>query len=551
MSNLKRFDFSDELIKSFQKKQIIPVDFYNRDGQILIHKKGGATQTDINRVLRFLDQGIYYKAEEESKISLPKKEKKPQVLSETKLLAKEHAIAMSNTSAELIDAVKSSSVNTHALKKSRSVLNEVFTDFKNHPDAMNGIVNIIEICQDVDTSYVSKVMIKLAAVAMAIKTRGLLVTSQQEYKKMMKSVNDIMLSSFLCDISYLRMKMPKGENLSIQEYEYVQQHPIISYLIVAHAEELNSEVKQNILLHHHPIRTALPSNNYPSMKVIKKKLKILQEQYINKGVHRSIVVDIQKQLDLLDRNISYDEDANILAIASAFASLSSDVPWRKALPPIQAIRKIINKNIFNYTYRITREFLDQTAMSLCHNQKIIKEGDFLVNIVQNELGESIQYEVARVESISHLQSKPGLRRIGVLKPKIERAPQLQISQLNLESFQQDRRHAYYDLGLDNTRRIAYLIDPIEDEEAHEKFSNLKAHFSISNSKKRTKRRLGVETFIEVTVYPLFRVSGALRRFLMSREILSMEACISGGMQMGKFSKGISSISPLSTSILWW
>ena len=483
MSRLKRFDLSKKDIESFQQKQIIPVDFYNKDGQILIHQKGVATQTDINRVLRFAGQGIYYKAEDESKISPREKEKKPQALSETKLLAKEHAVAMSNASTELIDSVKNSSVNAHILKKSRSVLNKIFTDFKNQPEAMNGIVNIIEICQDIDASYLSKVMIKLAAVAMAIKTRGLLVTSKLEHEKMLRGVNDIMLSSFLCDISYLRMKMPKGKNLSMQEYEYIQQHPIISYLIVAHDEELNSEVKQNILLHHHPIRAALPSNNYPSIKVIKEKLKILQGQYIKKGQHKGIVVDIQKQLDLLDRNISYDEDANILAIASAFASLSSDVPWRKALTPVQAIRKIINKNIFNYTYRITCEFLDQTAMSLCHNQKIIKEGDFLINVVQNELGENIQYEVARVESISHLQSKPGLRRIGVLKPKIEKVPQLQISQLNLESFRQDRRHAYYDLDLDNTRRIAYLIDPIEDKEAYEKFLELKPHFSISKKER--------------------------------------------------------------------
>ena len=482
MSLLKKFDFSEEAIKRFREKCSIPVDFYNKRGQILIHKKDEASQTDIDRVMRFVEQGIYYKSEDEIKIKAsPRKKEEPiPELSDAKLLSKEHALSMSRANAEMLEVLRVSSLGMNTLKKSSSVLDKVFTDFKSQPDAMNGILNIVELCEDLDTNYLSKVMVKLAAVAMAMKTRGMQTLGQTDYKNMLESVSALMLSAFLCDISYLRMKIPTGKRLSIQEYEYIQQHPIISYLMISHNRSLDPRVKHNVLLHHHPIRAAQLSNNYPSMQTIKNKLQALQEQYRNKSKHEEIVEDIEEQLGLLDKNITYDEDVNILSIASVFASLSSDMPWRKALEPVQAIRRLINKSIFNHTYRITREFLDYSAMNLCHNKRIIEEGSYLLNLVQSDERNMLRYEVSQVESISRFQSRPGLRRIGILMPKIEKCPQLQITSLNLESFQRDPRNAYYDLGLDKSRQIAYLIDPIEDKEAYEKFSKIRhSHFMPS------------------------------------------------------------------------
>ena len=483
MNLLKKFDFSEEVIKSFQEKRSIPVDFYNKTGQILIHKKTEAKQIDIDRIMRFINQGVYYKVEDEVKVkkgpAKGKVKEEEASLSDIKLLGKKDIIAMSNANIKLLETVKKSSINMTTLKKSQAILNEVFRDFQAQPDAMNGIVNIVELAQSVELNYLSKVMIKIAAIAMAMKARGMQRLSQKDYKAILEDVSCIMLSAFLCDISYLRMIMPKGASLSMEEYQYVQQHPIISYLMIAHNRELNSKIKQNVLLHHHPIRTAQASNNYPSLATIKNKLRTLQQHYQQETKHEEIVQDIEEQIILFNKNISYDEDTNMLSIASTFASLTSDVPWRKALDPIKAARKLINKSIFNYTYRITREFLDHTVMSLCHNQKVIEEGSYILDVVQNEEREDFQYEVSQVEDISHFQSRPGVRRIGILKPKIERCPQLQISDLNLESFRRDHRNAYYDLGTDNSRRISYLIDPIEDKEAYEKFSSLKSHFSMS------------------------------------------------------------------------
>ncbi|EKQ85847.1 hypothetical protein LEP1GSC064_2662 [Leptospira kirschneri serovar Grippotyphosa str. Moskva] len=38
--DLQKFDFTEEIIQHFKINSVIPVDFYNRNGQILIHKKG-------------------------------------------------------------------------------------------------------------------------------------------------------------------------------------------------------------------------------------------------------------------------------------------------------------------------------------------------------------------------------------------------------------------------------------------------------------------------------------------------------------------------------
>ncbi len=67
--DLQKFDFTEEIIQHFKINSVIPVDFYNRNGQILIHKKENADGDDITKLLRFESQGIYFLKSEFEKIS--------------------------------------------------------------------------------------------------------------------------------------------------------------------------------------------------------------------------------------------------------------------------------------------------------------------------------------------------------------------------------------------------------------------------------------------------------------------------------------------------
>ena len=100
-----------------------------------------------------------------------------------------------------------------------------------------------------------------------------------------------------------------------------------------------------------------------------KKLKELIKNYCQDQNRLGIAKDMAEQLGRFKANIQYNEDANVLAIASEYASLTSNVPWRKAFSPEKAVKLIINNSFFTYTSRIIHEFLDYIAISLCNNRK--------------------------------------------------------------------------------------------------------------------------------------------------------------------------------------
>ncbi len=480
MSMLKKFDFSEDFMQVFRASKSVPIDFYNKDGQILIRKKQNLADSEMDRVMRFVAQGIYYREEDEDKL-IPSSSKKsvnssPQEgLSNTRLLSKEHALQMTSVATEIISQVRNSPVSHATFQKSSDVLNKVFSDFKSQPDAMIGLVNIIELMGGMDSDYLIELMVKRSVVAMAIVTRGMFAVSQKEKKALNEIINSIMLSSFLCDISYTRMKMPQGPSLSTEEFNYIQNHPVMSYMMVAHEREISTKIKTNILIHHHPLRSEDKiNNNYPSILSILQKLGQLYNKYKDDIKRQHISHDIAMQMNILKKGIFSYEDANILALASAFASLTTKTPWRPAFPDIKAVRIIINQSLFTYSQRITREFLDYTAMSLCNNQKILKEGNYLILAAKNNKNEIAQYEVAEILSITHIQSRPGIRRIAIIEPKFGRNPRIGFVDLNLQSMRKDLRRAYYELNQDTSRQIAYIVDPQDDKEAHEQFTKLKS-----------------------------------------------------------------------------
>ncbi|MBI3394850.1 MAG: c-di-GMP phosphodiesterase, partial [Spirochaetia bacterium] len=137
------------------------------------------------------------------------------------------------------------------------------------------------------------------------------------------------------------------------------------------------------------------SNNYPELKSLLSKLQTLEDKYKENPQHHVIARDIKDQILSLKQDLPYDEDANILAIASEFASLTSDVPWRGAFTAERAVRMIINNSYFTYPARAVREFLDHAAISLCDNQKILNEGDYIVIAARSADGK-MYFEVAKI-----------------------------------------------------------------------------------------------------------------------------------------------------------
>jgi len=66
--DLERFDFTQEIIDSFHENKAIPVDFFNKDGQILIHKKMEAKPEDFTKLLKFEFQGVFFKKSDMDKL---------------------------------------------------------------------------------------------------------------------------------------------------------------------------------------------------------------------------------------------------------------------------------------------------------------------------------------------------------------------------------------------------------------------------------------------------------------------------------------------------
>ena len=171
------------------------------------------------------------------------------------------------------------------------------------------------------------------------------------------------------------------------------------------------------------------------------------------------------QIELLKAYKSYNEHANVLAISSEFASLTSEVAWRAALSPINAVKSIINNSFFTYTGRVMRDFLDYIAISLCDNKKVLKEGDFIV-IDYETADEKHAFEACRIESVGRFQSRPGVRRIATVKPELTKVPKLKLTGFDSKNLKVDRRKAYYELTQDESRRIVYVVSPQFDADFH-------------------------------------------------------------------------------------
>lgn len=464
-SDLIEFDFSDEIINDFKARKQIPIDFYNNKGQILIYRKDEATDAEIERLFKFINQGIYYKEEDEHKLKGKKKKEKPRKtpegLSDTKLISKNYADALTNDTTEVFEKLRQSSGHTLASKKMKERMDSLFIDFSHQDDALSGLVNILELMQDHDSSYDVEKAIKRTIVSMAIKTRGMIMSGNSNMAGDLKDgINNLMMSSLFCDVGYYKMSMPINIGLSQEEMTYIKNHPLVSYLMIAHDKNISSVTKHNILMHHRPKGgEGQHHNDYPDTASLEQKLTAVREKYQNEPSKEGVVADINRQLQMIARNASsYQEDSNILALSSEFASLTSPTTWRESIAGDLAVKMILNNSFFTYSFRIMREFLDYIVLSLIDNQFALKVGDFVVVNSSAEKSNS-SFELCQVDEVGRYQSRPRVVRIGAVRPKVETQPKLKFEGFDLENTKKDPRKARYDLKLDESRQLVYAYDP--------------------------------------------------------------------------------------------
>ena len=471
MSALMSFDFSDEFLSTLRQIKEIPVHFYNREGQILIYKKAHVTDEEIDRLTRFRKSGIYYKSEDtstlESALDLQLVEKLiPEGLTDTKLISEKYTDVLAEETESLFQQIMRQSLRSEHVMNMSGNLKTLFSDFAGQEDAMTGLVNILELMKSRDNPFDVEMAVKRSVVSMALKTRGMHAADKfKDSPAVRENVSALMMSSILCDIGCFKMEMPKNAGLSLKQMTYIKKHPFLSYLMIAHEPAIDSKIKHDVLTHHRPLPFDRNDNNYPNLRALTNRLVELERECGRQSGKKLIAEDIRKQLEFFRENRTYREAVNILSIASEFASLTSDVPWRKSLPAAQAVKCIINNSYFTHTPRIMQDFLDYVAISLCDNEKILDEGDFIVVANESHDGSAI-FEVCQIESIGRFQSRPGVRRIASVRPLCTNVPKLAIKGFDAKSLRIDPRTAHFELMKDDTRRIIYVIDPQDKKEFH-------------------------------------------------------------------------------------
>lgn len=153
---LHQFEFTGEIIDRFTDECRIPVNFYNKNGQILINKKEGASVHEINALLKFQDSGIFYDQADYDEMTGKKRvaparaeysqsQKIPHGLKDTKLLSRQFTEELAALAAELFDRLKKEALDSVLVQSANKKLTRLFDEFSAQPDAMVGLLNILEL----------------------------------------------------------------------------------------------------------------------------------------------------------------------------------------------------------------------------------------------------------------------------------------------------------------------------------------------------------------------------------------------------------------------
>ncbi|RHX82489.1 c-di-GMP phosphodiesterase [Leptospira yasudae] len=467
---LEKFEFNSDVIKSFISQSEIPVDFYNKNGQILIHKKSDASEEDVTRLQKFESQGIYFLISEKDKFAKPKNPDSVhgREVSFTKLVNSDLTVALAREASDLLEELKHYPLTNHNIRLVQKGIDDILVDFKASSDMELGLVNVIEVMRQAGIKADSEMMTKRTVISMAMKLRGMKALSKTDNDIQKTKQLNVMLASFMVDIGKSRMKLPNHPDLRPEEFDYIKNHPIISYLMIGNLNGIDSDVKAAVLNSHRTFRGEGLNNNYPSSNVILRRLTEYLQKYKDDKSKQILIEDIQKQIHHILSNSYTDEDPGIISISGEFASLSSDQDWRPAYDALTSMKLILNNSFFSYNEKIVRDFFDLMALSLCENRSVLNPGDYII-VVSMDSQKKVHFETCVIKEIFRHQTRPLLERIGTIRPIITNKGKIKIEGYDPQSFRQDKRKAVFDLNNSmDPRRVIYIIDPELEPNLYEK-----------------------------------------------------------------------------------
>ncbi len=460
MTDLHLFDLNEDIRQRILDSKSIPVDFYNKQGQVIIHKKPDVAEHEIHKLFKISERGIYYREADlrlfTGEITEPEP---PQGFSNVKLFTEQMMDGFGNDLTSIFSDLKNTSISSIHAQKSRQRVTEIFDEFQSNPDVMPGLLNIVNLLKGKNFDVNVQAAMKRAIIAMSIKTRGMMGTGKARQIQLV-NIGNLMMTALFTHVGTVKMDIPTTQGLTAKEREYISQYPFVSYLMLVHEPTIDPNVKYNILRHRMPSPSKGNSNNYPDLKWMLSKLKNMSDKYKEQGrveIASDMLAQIKRFLAPYDPS---DDDVPILSLATEFASLTTDTKWRKAFSPLEATRIMLNESLYSYHVRSTREFIDYAAISLSENQKLIREGTMVITQVSsNDKGSEPVYEVAQVVEEYRLQSRPVIKRLGTIsaKPKHRNDKKI-IPEFIPTSFTKDRRAAVYNLNQDHTRYIVFLPD---------------------------------------------------------------------------------------------
>ncbi len=458
---LAKFELNEETLNAFRRNNSIPIDLYNRNGQIIIPKKKNPTSEDFGKLLKFELQGVYFLLSElnkgKSAAKLSEEPKEP-----VKLFDQKKTELFARQSAALIEDLRKQSFTSEQAVFVQNSINEILTDFTSNPDFESGIFNILEILGVAGVSLQSELMTKRTIVAMGMKVRTKKIVSDADKKPYQKEHLAIMMASYLADVGYAKLDITENPKISKEEYAIIQQHPIISYLMTLPAPEISTDVRTLILNHHRPFRGAGVNNNFPDPRVVFQKLMSVRDIYTKETNKERIVEDIETQLHQQENQVttaSREDDIAILSLASEYASLTSAQSWRPAFSSARALKMIVNDSFFSYSNKNIRHLLDYVGASLTNNENIINPGDFIITAsIDSE--KQVHFDICVVVEVDRYQTRPKLQRICTIKPIFKKANKYRIADFDLTQIRMDRRKAIIDLSSHaaGSTRVIYIID---------------------------------------------------------------------------------------------
>ncbi|MDF3821259.1 c-di-GMP phosphodiesterase [Leptospira sp. 96542] len=457
---LAKFEFSEESLTSFRKNKHIPIDLYNKDGKIIMPKKRNPTEEDFGKLLKFELQGAYYLVSDSNK---PRQILESNDSKNVKLFDSEKTKEFAKQTEVLLSELKKEAFSSdHALRVHKSV-GLILDDFTSNPDFESGLFNILEILNGAGVPLESELMTKRTIVAMGMKVRTKKIVTDSDKKPNKKDHLAVMTASFLADIGYSKLVVPDKPNLTKEEYVAIQQHPILSYLMTLSAPEITPEIRTLILNHHRPFRGNALNNNFPDTRTVFNKLMMVRDKFAKDVSRAKVVADIDHQLRIQESNVNsvnFEEDIAILSLASEYASLTTNQPWRPAFDSATSLKIIVNDSFFSYSNKNIRHLLDYVGASLTNNENIIHVGSFVITAsIDSE--KQAHFDICRVLKMDRYQTRPVIQRICTIKPIFKKGIKYRIADFDINEIRMDKRKAIIDLAAQtsSTQRIVYIIDP--------------------------------------------------------------------------------------------